>query len=406
MRILVVAMKFFPASGGSATYAHHLAQGLHNQGHQVRLLAPQYKRKIISERSDYEIIRMPLTNEAWYGIRIIVATISIIRHYWKFRPDVIWSSTFAGCRSTAVLAFLPGRWIGTIHGGGMLRSDNSRGFFAGLSTWLGNLFIRRADAIVTISNEAEKLIRNTMPEKILQSKLKVIYNGIAFDPTAVKTKEEALTLWPQWRNRKIVLTVGRLVEAKGHDLVIEAVHRLRYEIPEILYIIVGEGNTRKNLEMQVKKLGLENHVFFAGYVEASLLENYYAVADVFAMPGRVTREFVEGFGLVFVEAGMRGKAVIGTKVGGITEAIRDGYSGLLIAPENVESLSEAVKKLIFRPEETAVLGKQGREWTINNFSLDVMARHNDKLLFEIFWRKREISRSAHIFSVESVEFSK
>ncbi|HNB58607.1 MAG TPA: glycosyltransferase family 4 protein, partial [bacterium] len=135
-------------------------------------------------------------------------------------------------------------------------------------------------------------------------------------------------------------------------------------------------------------------------------ENYYAVADVFVMPGRVTREFVEGFGLVFVEAGMRGKAVIGTKVGGITEAIRDGYSGLLIAPENVESLSEAIKKLLLCPETSSTLGKQGHEWTINNFSLDVMARHNDTLLLEIFWRKRGDNRSVNRISADAVEFSK
>jgi len=400
-------MKFFPASGGSATYAHHLAQGLHHQGHQVRLLAPKYKRKNISESSDYEIVRMPLTNEVWYGIRIIFATIAIITHYLKFRPDVIWSSTFAGCRSTAVLAFLPGRWIGTIHGGGILRSDEPRNFFVKLSSWLGGLFIRRADAIVTISNEAEKLIRNSVSDKILQSKLKVIYNGIEFNPAVVKTKEDALTFCPQWRNRKIVLTVGRLVEAKGHDLGIQSIHRLRSEIPEILYIIVGEGNTRKNLEMLVKKLGLENYVFFAGYVESSLLENYYAVADIFTMPGRVTREFVEGFGLVFVEAGMRGKAVIGTRVGGITEAIRDNYSGLLIAPDDVENLSEAMKKLLICPATAAVLGRQGREWTINNFSLDVMARHNDRLLLEIYWRKKgRNSLPTNLISTNAMEFSK
>lgn len=404
MRILIVAMKFFPASGGSATYAHHLAQGLHRRGHQVRLLAPQYKRKIIAEPVDYEIVRMPLTSESWYGIRIIFATIAIIKHYLKFRPDVIWSSTYAGCRSTAILSFLPGRWVGTIHGGGILRSGEPGNLFARMAAWFGALFIRRSDAIVTISNEAEKLIRKAVSENALHSKLKVIYNGVEFNPSIVKSKEEALAQWPHWHNRKIVLTVGRLVEAKGHDLVIDAVNKLRHEIPEILYIIVGEGVTRKKLEAQVQRLDLENHVFFAGYVEASLLESYYAVADVFTMPGRVTREFVEGFGLVFVEAGMRGKAVIGTTVGGITEAIRDGYSGLLIAPDNVEKLSESLKKLLLCSETSSVLGRQGREWTINNFSLDVMARHNDKLLHDIFWRKKLNEGSENVLSSSGIQF--
>lgn len=390
MRIMIIAMKFLPASGGSATYAHHLAEGLHRQGHSICLLAPSYKCRNHGLSFSYTVKRMPMTCESWYGLRIFIATIQILYHYIRFRPDVVWSSTYAGCRAIAPLCFLPGRWIGTIHGGGILRSVPTHTIFSRISGALGKLFIRRADSIVTVSREAEKLIRMAISESILESKLHVIYNGIDVQREKFVEKETALRQRPEWRKRKIILTVGRLVPAKGHDLALEAIAKLRHYIPEILYVIVGEGPSRGSLEAQIKNLQLENHVIITGYVNSEMLEYYYGVADVFVMAGRATQEFIEGFGLVFIEAGIRGKAVIGTRVGGISEAIRDKYNGLLIEPENSEALRDAMTELLQHPETALLYGKQGRDWVHNYFTMDVMAQHNDQLLRHILWGHKEV----------------
>ncbi len=384
MRVLVVALKFLPASGGSATYAHNLAAGLKESGHTVRVLAPHYLRKNTDYQFDYEVFRMPLTSEFFRGIRILFAALQIWWQYFRFRPDVIWASSFAGCRAIAPLDFLKIPWIGTIHGGGIIRCRGDRQPF--LNSWtvrMGQHFIQKARCIVTVSRETDKLIRSLMPEPFLRNEPRVIYNGIEFDPKRFVPRDAALKRHPEFQNKQVLLTVGRLVKAKGHDLVIRAVHLLRDEFPQLHYAIVGEGPEKNNLMELVRSLNLQDRVTFTGYVGTQELEEYYALCDLFVMAGRKTEEFIEGFGLVFIEASLRGKPVIGTRVGGIPEAIEDGYTGMVIEPENPSLLAQQIGEILRDPDSMRRLGSSGKKWVEDQFTTDVMARHNAQLLAEI-----------------------
>lgn len=384
MRVLIVALKFLPASGGSATYAHNLARGLHEKGHTVRLLAPRYFRKCSDGDFNYEILRMPMTSELFRGIRIIFAAVQILWQYIRFRPDVIWASSFGGCRAIGLLDFLRVPWIGTIHGGGIIRCRQYGRHF--LNEWtlrMGEQFIYQAKCIVTVSQEAKKLIRSLLPESFSSNEPRVIYNGIECEPGKFVRKEEALSRHPEFKDMKVILTVGRLVRAKGHDITMHAIHRLCETDKNICYLIVGEGPEKKNLMTMSRDLALGKQVVFTGYVSQTVLEDYYALCDLFVMAGRETEEFIEGFGLVFIEASMRGKPVIGTRVGGIPEAIEHGLTGLVIEPGDPEILAQNIHDLLNDPTRSKQFGDSGRQWVHGRFTTDAMAKQNADLLSEI-----------------------
>ncbi len=162
------------------------------------------------------------------------------------------------------------------------------------------------------------------------------------------------------KDDRVVLTVGRLVPRKGHDLVLRALAALKEE--PVRYMIVGTGPEERRLRDLAQALGVQDRVVFAGYVPDEELPGLYAACDVFVMPSRLlkTRDGIEGFGTVFLEAGACGKPVIGGRSGGVVEAVEDGRTGLLVDPHDAGALAEALRVLLRDPRLCQRMGEAGR----------------------------------------------
>jgi phosphatidylinositol alpha-1,6-mannosyltransferase len=158
----------------------------------------------------------------------------------------------------------------------------------------------------------------------------------------------------------VVLTVGRRVERPGHDLVIRALTAL--EEQSVRYVIAGTGPEEGRLRRLVEALGVRDRVLFTGHVPDEDLPGLYAACDVFVMPSRAlgARDGIEGFGTVFLEAGACAKPVIGGWSGGVSEAVEDGVTGLLVDPHDPEALAEALRRLLRDPELRRRMGEAGR----------------------------------------------
>ena len=377
-KVLVVAMKYLPASGGTATYAYNMALGLHKLGYNIMLLAPRYRRSAtIDFVTPFKIKRLLFINERNFEIvRIILCSIQIFYYYLKFKPDIIWATSFSGARALGLLTNLKCIYIATIHGGGIHRRYPSKSIFNKITDWLGLKFMHRAEKIVTVSNESKKIFIRKLPYDDIIKKIVVIYNGIDFDKDKFLTSNQSKELLPEFKNKKVILTVGRLIKAKGHDIVIKAIRLLIKKYPDIIYVIVGEGPERKNIEKLVFDEGLENNVFFAGYVDNKTLEIYYGLCDIFVMAGRWTPQFVEGFGLVFIEAGIRGKVVIGTRIGGIPEAILENKTGFIVEPEDPFALSKKIDYLLKNTKIRKNMGDFAKKYINEHFSDETMANNN------------------------------
>lgn len=171
---------------------------------------------------------------------------------------------------------------------------------------------------------------------------------------------------------RVILTVGRMVESKGHDTVIRAIPEVIRSFPEARYYIAGDGVTRGACEELADKLGIADNVIFAGEIgEDELIRNYRA-SEIFIMTSRYLRKTgeVEGFGIVFLEAGACGKPVIGSRSGGIPDAVIDGVTGLLVEECDVKGVAGAIIRLLSDGDLRKRLGENGKKRVVGEMGMD------------------------------------
>src|SRR4029077_11183516 len=142
------------------------------------------------------------------------------------------------------------------------------------------------------------------------------------------------------QNRTVLLTLGRLATEeryKGIDEVLEILPSLAQAIPDIAYLVVGDGSDRARLEQKARELGLDDRVIFAGRISEEEKPDHYRLADAYVMPSSG-----EGFGIVFLEALACGIPVTGSKIDGSRDALRDGRLGILVNPADSAELRAAI----------------------------------------------------------------
>jgi len=140
----------------------------------------------------------------------------------------------------------------------------------------------------------------------------------------------------QRRNGKIILSVSRLVERKGIDTILRSLPYVWEVDQTIKYIIVGEGPDKDRLQSIVKNeivFELQKNVIFTGEINSTDLNNYYQKADIFILLPRDIQGDIEGFGMVYLEAGLYKLPVIATNSGGVADAVKANVTGILL-PSN------------------------------------------------------------------------
>ena len=247
---------------------------------------------------------------------------------------------------------------------------------------LMTLTLINADGIIGVSEYTKNEYRIYNPRRGFVERLNAGIDVNKFNPNVNSTNlRERFGL----KDKKVILTVSRLVERKNHSLVINILPRLLQKIPNLVYIIVGKGPTEDRLRKEVRRLNLESYVIFAGGIPDEELPLYFDLCDVHIMLSRQMQEEgdVEGFGISFIEASSCAKPVIGSKTGGIGDAIEDGISGLLVDPNNKDEVLEAVLRLLTDEAYAKRLGKAGRRMVLEKFDSHLIAERFRKLLEQI-----------------------
>ena len=168
----------------------------------------------------------------------------------------------------------------------------------------------------------------------------------------------------------VILSVGRLVEKKGTDVLLEALARLPAELSWRL-VHVGGGPLKDKLERRARRLGIADRVQWRGARTQTELLAEYRAADLFALASRVARDGDrDGLPNVLVEAQSQGLACVATRVSGIPELIDDGATGLLVEPEAPEQLARALETLIRDAARRRSFGEAGRRRVQEKFGLD------------------------------------
>jgi phosphatidylinositol alpha-1,6-mannosyltransferase len=177
----------------------------------------------------------------------------------------------------------------------------------------------------------------------------------------------------------VLLSVARLQRRKGHDLVVKALPHVLSLIPNLRYVIVGDGPELAALKTLSADLGVERIVHFAGEIPDAALPAYYAAADVFVLPTRVDASDFEGFGIVFLEAAASGKPVVAGRNGGVPEAVVDGQTGQLIEADDLDQLVAVLRALCSSRDLRRRFGENGRARAVSDFTWDAAARSVEQI---------------------------
>lgn len=226
--------------------------------------------------------------------------------------------------------------------------------------WMASRVLRSATWVVANSQFTADLVRRfgVPAERIL-----LVLPGVTFWPATCeeKRKNELQTILGKGSSF-MLLSVARLVERKGIDIVLNAIAHLIKTLP-LTYCIVGEGPERVRLEARAASLGIAQNVRFFGGADDETLKALYALCDAFILVPKAAQSGrdVEGFGMVYLEANAFGKPVIGADTGGVRDAIIANTTGLLVPPEDIDAVIHAIRQLAESPTLCQRLGESGRK---------------------------------------------
>jgi phosphatidylinositol alpha-1,6-mannosyltransferase len=175
--------------------------------------------------------------------------------------------------------------------------------------------------------------------------------------------------------RVVLLTVGRLVKRKG---VAWFIRNVLPRLEKVLYVVVGEGEDREDIERAIAETNAAPDVLLLGKVSEERLTNLLRSSDIFVMPNIVVPGDVEGFGIVALEAAASGLCVVAPRLQGIKDAILDGENGVLVEPEDRAAFANALAPLVSDAAARKRLGDRARAVTQREYAWPkVVARYEE-----------------------------
>lgn len=218
-----------------------------------------------------------------------------------------------------------------------------------------------SDSVITLNGKMADLIRGITPRLKEINIIRAVGDAEACNFLSEKKPD-------RYRGKKIVLSVGALIERKGHEYLLKAIRRLRTEIRDIHCIIIGSGVLEKRLKSLVEKLSLNEIVELQGKRPHEEVLRTMSWCDVFVMPS-----WDEAFGTVYSEAMTFGRPVIGCEGEGIGEVIRNGVHGFLVKRRDDLSLSAALKKILCDGDLAAAMGREAKILSERELNYDAIA---------------------------------
>lgn len=353
LEVAFVALGFPPEVGGAETYNLEYARRLHERGQRLRVFTwsrGNAREAEVDAALPFEVYRESLRMRGG-----AIEPQGIDRVLGRWRPQVAFVSR--GSRLLVRVVSATARCaplVVSMHDlGGRRRGP------------VGRLRVRRRyglDRAVRVVANSEDTRSRLLDLRVPEEKLALVHPGVDVDrfaphPDGGERARKDLGL----EGRLVLLTVSRLAANKRHALVIDLLPRLREKLPELVYLVVGEGREREELERRARLRGVGDLVRFEGFVED--VRSYYNACHVFVMAsGRASEreKAAEGFGIAYVEAGACGKPVVGSVSGGGAEVILDGCTGRLVDPRDAAALEAALLELLTDRDKRRAFGEEAR----------------------------------------------
>ena len=373
--ILLVSVDFPPHTDGVSTISRELSVRIANAGHSMMVIGPQDKGALeFDTEQKYRAFRVPGYEWGYWRFVPIFFTMPWVVLRYGVKKVFAMNIAYGGFLAWLLSRIKPLDYVIFAYGYEFEKVKNN--------AWTRRLYLniyRRAKEIICCSDLVrERLVAFGVSDK----KIEVLYPAVDLDRYKPVSLPENYLTRAGLAGRRILLTVGRLVQRKGHDRVFLALPEIVKRFPDVIYCVVGIGQYENALKEKVKQLKLEPYVRFMGKLEERELIYLYSACEVFIMPSREIADggHIEGFGIVFLEANACKKPVIGGRSGGVKEAIREGETGLLVDPESPRDIADKVISLLKDPAKAGQMGQQGYDWVRKSFSWEGYVKEAYQLL--------------------------
>lgn len=214
--------------------------------------------------------------------------------------------------------------------------------------------------------------------RIPEDRVLVMHNGISIDefkmPGADEIQKEKKRLGISLTS-KVIGTVAKIRKEKGLGYLLQAAPEVLAAFPDTVFVIVGDGPLRGELESISRRLKIDQNLIFTGYHDD--VSNILSIFDIKVLPS-----LTEGFGLAIVEAMAMAKPIIATNVGGISEILENGKTGLLVPPKDPKALAEKIIYLLKNKVEAKKLGIKAKEES-KKYDVNIYVRKLEQLYSEL-----------------------
>lgn len=222
-----------------------------------------------------------------------------------------------------------------------------------------------ANHLIAVSGQAKQ---HMVRQGLSADKISVVYNGV-HPPQNVPSVEDARACLHLEGASPILGTVARISRVKGIEYALEAVSKLIGDFPNLRYVIVGDGDRMESCQALAGKLGIANHVIFAGYQRD--VSRYLVAMDLMLFPS-----IQEAMGMAIVEAFLVGVPVVGTEVGGIPEVISPDC-GALVPKADADALAAKTAELLRSPATLQSMGSAAKTRARTLFGVETMAARTE-----------------------------
>ncbi len=367
-------------------FAHDLARHLVLAGHEVLALAPHHPGAKFRQTMDgVDVIRFPYfipirfeTLACSGGIRermrhsllarfqlplLAVSELVFLFFFTLFEgPDVIHAQWILpqGLNAVIIGRFLRKQVVVSVHGADIFPLKSK------LLRCISKMVLTRCDVVTANSKATKEAV-----DKLAGGNVNVRIIPMGVDTESFRKMCDG---------RQDILFVGRLAEKKGVKYLIRAFDKISGKHQGTKLIIVGEGDELGRLIAEAKKSRFKDSISFEGAKDHDKLKEYFQKAGVFVMPSIIDSEGdTEGLGVAALEAMASGVPVVTSNVGGIPDVIKDGINGLLTAPEDPNSIANAVVRLLDDKKMRDNLSEKGRITAVERFSWSMIAKEFEKV---------------------------
>lgn len=359
MRLLIITEGYYPYNGGLEKIVTEIAEGLNQK--------PEYEVEVLTTTKELDgytevvngitvtYVPLKVSHGKAKFVQELIKARCVMKKVLKSNYDVI-SIQYMGYLSAIFNSIASKtKYTVSIHGTDVTRKKGS--FFRKIQKKI----VENSDVVISNSN----YLADELEKKLdcqLQSKLKVIWNGIHLENYSANNEVVV---------ENTIVSVGRFVYKKGFDVLINAFEKVIKVCPNAKLVIAGDGVEKAKCEDLAKKAGIQNSVEFLGMIPNDKIADVFARGKIFVSPSRN-----EPFGIVVLEAMAMGVPVIVTQSGGVEEIVEDNRYGYKVPVENPEELAKKMIELLQDNSKCLELRNKGLE-RVKEFSIETVIQKYD-----------------------------